>query len=260
MIAWWNGLSLSQQIFAVFALPATLILLIQTILLLLGMGQQDGAAGDAGDGSADVSADHPEMSPDGGAMGPPGVGDVLHDDLPATLQTLDPDTHEALPGAQDYDALGHAVHRSGHFQESGLRLFTVRGLMAFLAVGGWTGIALEDTGMGAIGATLFAFLTGFAALVLVAWLMRSALRLQSSGNIDLANAAGLPADVYLAVPAAGQGDGKVMLMLQGRLTVQDAYTDGPARLPTGSRAVVVGHRGDRLLVRACNDRTAAPNP
>ena len=42
MITWWTSLDLAQQIFACIAIPSTLILLIQTILLLIGLGGGDG--------------------------------------------------------------------------------------------------------------------------------------------------------------------------------------------------------------------------
>ena len=38
MIAWWNDLSIVQQVFYLIAIPSTVILLIQTILLLFGFG------------------------------------------------------------------------------------------------------------------------------------------------------------------------------------------------------------------------------
>jgi membrane protein implicated in regulation of membrane protease activity len=47
MSEWWNSLLIGQQIFFLIALPSTLVLLLQTILLLLGVGDDD----------ADVDAD-----------------------------------------------------------------------------------------------------------------------------------------------------------------------------------------------------------
>ena len=38
MIAWWNSLGTAQQIMALIAIPSTLIMLIQTVLLLIGFG------------------------------------------------------------------------------------------------------------------------------------------------------------------------------------------------------------------------------
>ncbi len=49
MIEWWNQLLLAQQIFALIAIPSTLILILQTILTLVGMGG-------SGDGDVDASA------------------------------------------------------------------------------------------------------------------------------------------------------------------------------------------------------------
>ncbi len=43
MIEWWNNLELIQQIFALIALPSTVLIVIQTVLLLIGIG------GDAAD-------------------------------------------------------------------------------------------------------------------------------------------------------------------------------------------------------------------
>ena len=36
MVAWWDSLSLAAQIFACVAIPATLVLIVQTILMLIG--------------------------------------------------------------------------------------------------------------------------------------------------------------------------------------------------------------------------------
>ncbi|MBQ4141279.1 MAG: hypothetical protein IJD70_08085 [Clostridia bacterium] len=38
MINWWNELDLIQQIFALIALPSTVLIIIQTVLLLIGIG------------------------------------------------------------------------------------------------------------------------------------------------------------------------------------------------------------------------------
>lgn len=41
MIEWWNSMDLAGQIFALIAIPSTLVLVIQTVLLLFGMGDDD---------------------------------------------------------------------------------------------------------------------------------------------------------------------------------------------------------------------------
>lgn len=61
MITWWNSLSALEQGFAYIAIPATLILIIQTVMLLFGMGGMSGSSADMdmdtnGDGILDGSA------------------------------------------------------------------------------------------------------------------------------------------------------------------------------------------------------------
>ncbi len=43
MFAWWDSLTTLQQVFACIGVPATLILIVQTILLMFGIGDGDGA-------------------------------------------------------------------------------------------------------------------------------------------------------------------------------------------------------------------------
>lgn len=202
MIAnWWNSLILTQQIFALFALPATVILVIQTILLLIGLGAQSGGlASDGGGQDGDFGADDSSPAEDS------------------------PDT--------------------------GLQLFSVRGLVAFFAVGGWTGIALIDLDLPVALAGLLGLAIGFLALVLVAWLAKLVLGLQSAGNLDIRNAVGLIGRVYLTVPSRGDGSGKVTLILQERSIELEAATDQPEPIRTGSAVTVVGVRGNTVLVRS----------
>lgn len=49
MINWWNSMIPAQQILALIAIPSTLILIVQTVMVLIGLG--DG--GDGGDVDAD---------------------------------------------------------------------------------------------------------------------------------------------------------------------------------------------------------------
>lgn len=55
MITWWNSLTLTAQIFAAIAIPATVIMLIQSILLLFGIGHDTDIDGD---GVPDADPNH----------------------------------------------------------------------------------------------------------------------------------------------------------------------------------------------------------
>ena len=54
MLNWWMNLDLIQQIFSLIAIPSTLILLVQTILLLIGLGDGGEADGGALDADGDI--------------------------------------------------------------------------------------------------------------------------------------------------------------------------------------------------------------
>lgn len=120
-----------------------------------------------------------------------------------------------------------------------LRVFTVRGIVAFFAVFGWTGAALLGGGLPLWFAAVGAFAAGAAAMVLIALLMKAMLKLQQSGNINPKNAVGKSGVVYVTVPAAREGSGKVNLVLQERYSEMEAITDSEAPIPTGREVTVV---------------------
>lgn len=218
---WWDGLTLLQQCFAVVAIPATVILVLQTVLLLFGLGGHDA---DHGEVDADHDLDH-DMDHDFGH-------DVDHD--------FDHD-HDL-----DHD---HDAHDGAH-HAAGIRLFTLRGIVALFAVGGWLGVAMCDLGLSPALAGLIAAAGGFAALVIAALVIKYALRLQENGNIAAKNAVAHTATVYIPIPAARSGCGKVTMNLQERFVEMDALTDCDRVLKTGETVQVVGVTDeDRLVVR-----------
>ena len=128
----------------------------------------------------------------------------------------------------------------------GFHLFTLRGLVAFFAIGGWTGLALSDISTGlSIAGSLIA---GTLALVAMAFIMRAIMNLRSSGNIDNSKAIGKIADVYLTIPAKGNGTGKINLTLEERFVEINAIQEGSEPIPTGSKVKVTAIVGDTLVV------------
>ena len=107
-----------------------------------------------------------------------------------------------MPDSWDGDS-SHALE-----PDPGLRIFTIRGLVAFFSVFGWAGLALSRSGVPGGVSTLIAFLLGLGAMVVLALMLQGALRLQSDGTMDLKNALGLCGTVYLTVPPRRQGTGK----------------------------------------------------
>lgn len=213
MIAWWDSLSLISQIFACIAIPTTLVLAIQTVMMFIGMDTEgadgigvDGVDGDIGD--IDVNTD---------------VSDgIFGDDLP----TGDPDP----------SGLGD------------LRIFSVRGIIAFLVVFGWVGFVMDEGGAALWLCLPVATVCGFATMLLMALLFRAVMGLRNSGNINNRNAIGTAGRVYLTIPPARSGEGKVNVLLQGSYVERDAVTDEDTPLPTGTEVIVIGVSGQTTLV------------
>ena len=164
MLDWWNALQPLQQILYVVAIPATLILLLQTILTLIGFTQDGG-----GDVDHDGSFDH-----DGGLDHD---GSLDHGDL----------DHGGCE--QDHD-FGHDANSQGAEHSGDWHLITVRGVVAFLTLFGWVGIALLDMHVPAVLSIFLALVAGFIAMFVVAILLKVANDLQQSGNLDTMNAIG----------------------------------------------------------------------
>lgn len=198
--AWWEGLSALQQIFACAAIPATILLVLQTLLLLFGLG---GHSADQGE-----TIDHSAL-PGHGTEGEMGLDSADH----------------------DHDAAHHG---------DGVRLFTIRGLVAFFAVGGWLGIALADTQINTALTIVIAVAGGFAALVFVALIIKWSLNLQENGTLSLQNTIGRQASVYITIPPDLSGTGKVMVTVQDQLRELEAMTDSRQPLATGSQVKITG--------------------
>ena len=133
----------------------------------------------------------------------------------------------------------HDVHHSHGAPHEGLHLFSFRALsagLAFLGVGGLLGLA---TPLGILAAIPLALAFGGAAMVAVATATRAMLKLEDDGTVQIEGAIGLSGDVYLSIPPARRGVGKVHVVLQNRLVELQAVTTHGHELPTGARVLVI---------------------
>lgn len=123
--------------------------------------------------------------------------------------------------------------------DDGLALFTVRGILAFLAVGGWSGVFFIDAGIPPALTIVLALLVGCAALVGCALLIKLILKLQSNGNIQLSNAIGKVGQVYIPIPPQMKGSGKINITIQDKYTEILAMTNESEPLKTGEMVRVI---------------------
>jgi len=132
---------------------------------------------------------------------------------------------------------------------STFKIFTIRGIVAFFALGGWAGLAALAAGVHPFWAIQISLFVGVSALLLAAIIIRLALRMQTSGNINLNNAISKNAVVYIRIPSARSEKGKVTMVLQERFVELDAITDNNTDIMPETKVEVVAIvNGDCLVV------------
>ena len=133
--------------------------------------------------------------------------------------------------------------------DTGVSLFTVKGLTAFFAIGGWTGMLMLSYNVGVAITVPVSVVAGLAAYFIVWALIRLVLKLQEDGTLNYASAIGQTATVYVSIPASRTGRGKITLVLQGRYTELDAVTDETERIPVDCAVEITEQAGDAFVVR-----------
>ncbi|MBL7739517.1 MAG: NfeD family protein [Chitinophagaceae bacterium] len=143
---------------------------------------------------------------------------------------------------------GDADDYIGHDDGIGYQFFTIKNLIAFFTIFGWTGIACIKGGMGKGITILLALVAGSLMVVMMAFLFRSMSRLRQSGTLQIKNAIGLIGETYLFIPALRGGFGKVHIKVQGSLHELQAMTDDEQQIATGKLVKVVDVINDSTLV------------
>lgn len=188
------------------AVPATIIMILQTIMIFIGM---------AGHSDVDIHGDN-------------GIDGVFGNDSPDATDV--------------------------HMGDSGLRIFTVRGMVAFFAVGGWAGLSALSLTDNAAAAIITAVIFGTMALLAVAWFFKWAASLYENGTLQMDSAIGKIGEVYITIPPNMGGAGKVNVIIQGRLTETDAMTHEDRPLKYGETVEVIGIAvGNTLLVQSIHN-------
>ena len=180
MSEWWDGLTLLNQIFVTIAIPATLIMIIQSLMMFFGFG-------------------------------------------------FDSDADMDISDQTDFDA---------DDASDGLSLITVRGMVAFFSIGGWSGLVASTGGLPNVASIVIAFVACSLALIAIAYLFKVYLKLQISGNVKISNAVGKTGKVYIPIPANKSGTGQITILVQERLVQLSAITNENRILKTGEFVVV----------------------
>jgi hypothetical protein len=148
--------------------------------------------------------------------------------------------HDMAHGVDHDTGALHDPHDVGHERSESVfvKWLSLRTIVALLTFFGLAGLASAKAGLSTGVGLGISLAVGAASVFVVAFLMASLSRLQSQGNLNLNNAVGLPAKVYLRIPGAMKGHGKITLEVQGRFVEVEAVSAGP-EIPTGADVRVV---------------------
>lgn len=126
------------------------------------------------------------------------------------------------------------------------KALTFQTFVAFLTFFGLAGMACRRGELNSTLSLIIAIASGLTAFALVGYLMALLTALQGKGNVELQNAVGSTARVYLRIPAQKKGAGKVTVAVQGRSIECRAVTVG-SEIATGEEVQIIGVRGPRTV-------------
>lgn len=141
--------------------------------------------------------------------------------------------------------------------DGGSNLYTLRNFVNFILGFGWSAILLQDSITSVPLLVLVSALIGAALVAAVMYLFKWLAGMQQSGNINLQKAAaGCEGKVYLTIPGARSGTGKVQITISGAVREYDAMTESEEPLKTGVPIRVVDTLdSNTLLVEEINTYT-----
>jgi membrane-bound ClpP family serine protease len=126
------------------------------------------------------------------------------------------------------DGMGMALH-----------LFSIRGIIAFFMLFGWTGYILSLRDLHAILVFLIAFVAGSIMLVLVGLIYYFLMKISQDGNLILTDAIGKEGNVYIPIPNRNEGTGKIQIIVGESLRTLNAIAKDKS-IKTGQQVTVVG--------------------
>lgn len=133
-------------------------------------------------------------------------------------------------------------------EDGGLHgVFSFRNLINFLLGYGWAGVLLYNSIDKSGLLHLVAICVGLLFVLAFVFMFRQVMKLSHDGSFHLDESVGLNADVYLRIPGARSGRGKVQVSVKGSVHEIDAVTDQTDEIPTGGHVRIVEVLGDDLV-------------
>jgi hypothetical protein len=129
----------------------------------------------------------------------------------------------------------------------GFQFISIKNLVAFFTIFGWTGIACMSGGLSPVLTVVIALVAGLLMMLLMAFLIYNMSKLAEDGTMKMKAAIGKTATVYLTIPAKRSAQGKVQMNFHGFQTL-DAVTDDEVEIKNGSMVKVLDIINDEILI------------
>lgn len=128
------------------------------------------------------------------------------------------------------------------------QLFSLRNLINFLLGFGWTGVVFYGSISNQVLLAIIAFLVGSIFIVIFFLVMKALIKLSEDNTFDIEDTVGKTADVYMNIPAAKGGKGKVFVSVKGSTHELSAITANEEDIKSGALVKVVAIEAGILLV------------
>lgn len=151
-------------------------------------------------------------------------------------------------GDADVDADFSGGDADGLDDAGAMSLISIRNIIYFLLGLGWAGVCLWDAITNRTILLFCAILVGCVFVMCFIAVFRQLMHLQQNGAVNINDAVGRVCDVYLRIPAAGEGMGQVQISLGGSVHEFDARTNADEAIPSGTKVKVIEVNDHVLLV------------
>lgn len=157
-----------------------------------------------------------------------------------------------IGGDMDMELDGDADFDVDHDAGAGFQFFTLKNFIGFFTIFAWSGIAALDSGYGTATTLIISTISGLIMMTLMASLFYFFSKLTDSGTMNINNAKGAVAEVYMRIHGNRSNVGRVLVKVQGSLRELEAITDDEEDLPTGAVVNVKDVINDNILLVSKN--------
>lgn len=142
----------------------------------------------------------------------------------------------------DHDAGGDFGH-----SDSPMELFTLRNFINFLLGFSWGGISFYHSIENKLLLVIACFCVGVIFVALFFYIIQQFKKLEEDNTFNLQSVIDKEAEVYLRLPAAGEGSGKIQVSYQGAIHEIDAVAESEP-ISTGERVLILDVLPDEVVV------------